>query len=149
MDFITPAFAQAGPASGGGGFLIQLLPFIMILGIMYFLIIRPQQKRLKDHRDMIASVKRGDTVVTSGGLVGKVTRVIGDGELQVEIAENVRVRVVRATISEVRTRGDVRDAEAKKALARADNDDDADDADETPADAAKTPGRERAANTDV
>lgn len=146
MEFITPAFAQAGPGAGGSNFLIQLLPFIMILGIMYFLIIRPQQKRLKDHRDMIGSIKRGDTVVTSGGLVGKVTRVIGDAELQVEIAENVRVRVIRGTISEVRTRGDVRDADAKKALARADNDDD--DAD-TPADGAKPASRERAANTDV
>jgi preprotein translocase subunit YajC len=148
MDFITPAFAQAAPGPGGGNFLIQLLPFIMILGIMYFLIIRPQQKRLKDHRDMIASIKRGDTVVTSGGIVGKVTRVIGDGELQVEIAENVKVRIVRGTVSEVRTRGDVRDAEAKKALARADNDDDADD-DETPGDGTKPGSRERAANTDV
>jgi preprotein translocase subunit YajC len=149
MDFITPAFAQAAPGPGGSNFLIQLLPFVMILGIMYFLIIRPQQKRLKDHRDLIASIKRGDTVVTSGGLVGKVTRVIGDAELQVEIAENVRVRVIRSTISEVRTRGDVRDAEAKKALARADNDDDADDDDETPVDAAKPTGRDRAAKTDV
>jgi preprotein translocase subunit YajC len=148
MDFITPAFAQAMPGAGGGNFLIQLLPFIMILGIMYFLIIRPQQKRLKDHRDLIASIKRGDTVVTSGGLIGKVTRVIGDAELQVEIAENVKVRVIRSTISEVRTRGDVRDAEAKKALARADNDDDDDDV-ETPADATKPANRDRAANTDV
>lgn len=146
MEFITPAFAQAGSGLGGSNFLIQLLPFVMILGIMYFLIIRPQQKRLKDHRDMISSIKRGDTVVTSGGLVGKVTRVIGDAELQVEIAENVKVRVIRSTVSEVRTRGDVRDAEAKKALARADNDDD-DGA--TPADDTKPASRERAANTDV
>jgi len=97
---------------------------------------------------MIGSIKRGDTVVTSGGIVGKVTRVIGDAELQVEIAENVRVRVVRHTVSEVRTRGDVRDAEAKKALARADNDDDL-DGDVPGEDAPKTTGRERAANTDV
>jgi preprotein translocase subunit YajC len=145
MDLITPAFAQATGAPGGGNFLIQLLPFIMILGIMYFLIIRPQQKRLKDHRDMIGSVKRGDTVVTSGGIVGKVTRVIGDSELQVEIAENVRVRLIRSTISEVRARGDVRDAEAKKALSRADNDDDAED-DAAPAATGKPAER---AGTDV
>jgi|EndMetStandDraft_3_1072993.scaffolds.fasta_scaffold366052_2 preprotein translocase subunit YajC len=149
MSFITPAFAQAAGGSGAASGLMQLLPFVAILGIMYFLIIRPQQKRLKDHREMIGSIKRGDTVVTSGGLVGKVTRVIGDGELQVEIAENVRVRVIRSTISEVRTRGDVRDAEAKKALARADNDDDADDADEKPGGGSGPAGRERAANTDV
>lgn len=128
--FITEAFAQAAPAPGGGSFLIQLLPFIMILAIMYFLIIRPQQKRLKDHRDMIASIKRGDTVVTAGGMVGKVTKLIGDAELQVELAEGVRVRVIRGTISEVRTRGDVRDVEAKRALTR-DNDDDEDGLDET------------------
>ena len=148
MPFISPAFAQAAPAAGGGNFLIQLLPFIMILGIMYFLIIRPQQKRLKDHRDLISSIKRGDTVVTSGGIIGKVVRIVGDAELQVEIAENVRVRVIRATVSEVRTRGDVRDAEAKKALARADNDDDLGD-DVPGEDAPKTTGRDRAANTDV
>jgi preprotein translocase subunit YajC len=145
MPFITPAFAQAASGAGGGGLLIQLLPFVMILGIMYFLIIRPQQKRLKDHKDMIASIKRGDTVVTSGGIVGKVVRVLGDAELQVEIAEGVRVRVVRSTVSEVRTRGDARDAEAKKALARADNDD---DVDSEPGDGAKPTGRERA-NTDL
>ena len=148
MSFITPAFAQAAPGAGGGGFLIQLLPFIMILGIMYFLIIRPQQKRLKDHKDMIGSIKRGDTIVTSGGIVGKVTRVIGEGELQVEIAEGVRVRLVRSTVSEVRTRGDTRDAEAKKALARADNDDDLES--DEPGDGSSKPGdRGRAANTDL
>jgi preprotein translocase subunit YajC len=145
MPFITPAFAQAATGAGGGGLLIQLLPFVMILGIMYFLIIRPQQKRLQDHKSMIASIKRGDTVVTSGGIVGKVTRVIGDGELQVEIADGVRVRVVRSTVSEVRTRGDARDVEAKKALSRADNDD---DVDTEPGDGPKPTGRERA-NTDL
>jgi preprotein translocase subunit YajC len=137
--FITEAYAQGAPAAGGGNFLIQLLPFVMILGIMYFLIIRPQQKRLKEHRDMIASIRRGDTVVTAGGLVGKVSKVIGEAELQVELAEGVRVRVVRSTIAEVRTRGDVRDVEARKAMARA-NDDEPDDTDEAdvPAPAAKT-----------
>lgn len=150
MLFITPAYAQAAPGAGGGSFLIQLMPFIMILGIMYFLIIRPQQKRLKEHRDMIGSIKRGDTVITSGGIVGKVTRLIGDAELQVEIAEGVRVRVIRGTVSEVRTRGDIRDSEARKALARADNDDDLDDDGDEPADPApKSSGRERAANTDI
>lgn len=144
--FITQAYAQGAPAAGGGNFLIQLLPFIMILGIMYFLIIRPQQKRLKEHRDMIASIRRGDTVVTAGGLVGKVSKVIGEAELQVELAEGVRVRVVRSTIAEVRTRGDVRDVEARKAMARA-NDDEPDDADEaeepapSPKTKSATPGR--------
>jgi preprotein translocase subunit YajC len=136
--FITEAYAQAGPGAGGGNFLIQLLPFAMILGIMYFLIIRPQQKRLKDHRDMIASIRRGDTVVTAGGLVGKVSKVIGDAELQVELTEGVRVRVVRSTISEVRTRGDVREVEARRARARADNDSDDLDEDDDDRPANKT-----------
>jgi preprotein translocase subunit YajC len=121
--FITEAYAQAAQSPGGGSFLVQLLPFVMILGIMYFLIIRPQQKKLKDHRDMISSIRRGDTVVTAGGIVGKVTKVIGDAELVVELAEGVRVRVVRSTISEVRTRGDVREVEARRARAARDDDD--------------------------
>jgi preprotein translocase subunit YajC len=149
--FIAEAYAQAAPAAGGGSFLIQLLPFVMILGIMYFLIIRPQQKRLKDHRDMIASIKRGDTVVTAGGMVGKVTKVVGDAELQVELAEGVRVRVVRSTISEVRTRGDVRDVEARRALSRADNDDDGGGEADSAASKSKTPGsiRPETADKDV
>ncbi len=103
MDFITPAFAQAAPSGGGGSFLISMLPFIMIFAIMYFLIIRPQQKRLKDHRDMVAALRRGDTVVTSGGIIGKVIRA-EDDEIQVEIAEGVKVKIVRGTISEVRSK---------------------------------------------
>lgn len=133
--FITEAYAQAGGAPGGGGLIIQLLPFVLILGIMYLLIIRPQQKRLKDHRDLIASIRRNDTVVTAGGMVGKVTKLIGDAELQVELAEGVRVRVIRNTISEVRTRGDVREAAARKAAARDDDDND-DDENDNEADAA-------------
>lgn len=130
--FITEAYAQAAPGAGGSSFMIQLLPFVMILLIMYFLIIRPQQKRMKDHRDMIASIKRNDTVVTAGGMIGKVARVVGDDELLVELAEGVRVRVVRGTISEVRTRGDVREVESRKARAR--NDDDADSDNDNSAD---------------
>ena len=100
---ITPAYAQG--AQGGGDFFVTLLPFILIFVIMYFLIIRPQQKRVKDHREMVAGVRRGDTVITSGGVIGKVTKVIDDNELQVEIAEGVRVKVVRGTLSEVRAKG--------------------------------------------
>jgi preprotein translocase subunit YajC len=142
--FITEAFAQGAPQPGGGSFLIQMLPFILILAIMYFLIIRPQQKRLKEHRDMIASIKRGDTVVTAGGMVGKVTKVIGDTELQVELAEGVRVRVVRGTIAEVRTRGDVRDVEAKRAMARDDDDEGMEGDAEEPAPKTKTSNPNRA-----
>ncbi|MCG8447868.1 MAG: preprotein translocase subunit YajC [Hyphomicrobiales bacterium] len=103
--FISPAYAQ-GAGGGGGDFLLQLLPFILIFVIIYFLIIRPQQRRVKEHQEMVSSVRRGDTVVTGGGLVGKVSKLIDDREVQVEIAEGVRVRVVRAMISDVRARGE-------------------------------------------
>ncbi len=101
---ITPAYAQG--AQGGGDFFVSLLPFILIFAIMYFLIIRPQQQRVKAHREMVANVRRGDTVVTQGGIIGRVTKVIGDSELQVEIADGVRVRIVRSTLSDVRTKGE-------------------------------------------
>ena len=74
--------------------LIQFLPFILIFVIMYFLIIRPQRQQAKRHQEMIANVRRGDTIVTTGGLIGKVAKVVDDSELQLELAENVRVRVV-------------------------------------------------------
>lgn len=98
---ITPAYAQG--AAGGGDFFIQIMPFLLIFVIMYFLIIRPQQRRLKEHREMVGSLRRGDTVVTGGGLVGKVTKV-DESEIQVELAQNVRVKVVRSTVSEVRSK---------------------------------------------
>ncbi len=91
-----------------------LVPTIMIIGIMYFLMIRPQQKRMKEHREMIAAIRRGDTVVTSGGIIGKVTKV-EDQELQVEIAEGVKIRVLRSTVSEVRGKGDATPAPKAKA----------------------------------
>ena len=106
--FVTPAFAQAAPAAapGGADFLIQLLPFLLIFVIMYFLILRPQQRRLKDHQNMVKNVRREDTIVTTGGLVGRVTKVADDAsEIEVEIAPNVRVKVVRTMISEVRVKG--------------------------------------------
>ncbi len=103
--FITPAYAQSG-AGGGGDLFGFLVPMILIVAIMYFLIIRPQQKRVKDHQEMVAAIRRGDTVVTSGGIIGKVTKVIDDKEVQVEIAENVRVRLMRNTVSEVRAKGE-------------------------------------------
>jgi len=108
--FITPALAQTTTAPGGSNILLQLMPFILIFAIMYFLIIRPQQKRLKAHREMVANVKRGDTVVTAGGLVGKVVSVVDDDEIRVDISDGVRVSVVRNTLSEVRPKGEVRGA---------------------------------------
>lgn len=105
--FITEALAQTeGTAPGaGGGLLEMLLPLALIMLIFYFLMIRPQQKRMKEHRAMIDAIKRGDSIVTSGGIIGKVTKV-ADEELQVEIAEGVRIRVVRGTVAEVRAKGE-------------------------------------------
>jgi preprotein translocase subunit YajC len=82
-----------------------LVPLIIMAAIFYFLLIRPQQQRMKQHKQMIEAVKRGDTVVTSGGLIGKVTKVKDDGELMVEIAEDVQVRVLKSTLSDVRAKG--------------------------------------------
>jgi len=98
-------YAQAAPGGAFDMLNSLIVPTMLIIGIMYFLMIRPQQKRLKEHREMVANVRRGDTIVTSGGIVGKVTKV-EDQELQVEIAEGVRIKVVRSTISEVRGKGE-------------------------------------------
>jgi preprotein translocase subunit YajC len=108
LVLITPAFAQATGASplGSTDMLIQFAPFIVIFVIMYFLILRPQQKRAKEQRTMITAAKRGDTIVTSGGLVGKITKATDDSEVEVEIAPNVRVRLVRSGIADVRIKGE-------------------------------------------
>jgi preprotein translocase subunit YajC len=103
---ITPAFAQGIGGGGSGDVILQLVPFLLIFVIMWFLIIRPQQRRAKEHQELIKNVRRGDTVVTSGGIVGKVTKATDDPELEVEIADGVRVKLVRTMISEVRTRGE-------------------------------------------
>jgi preprotein translocase subunit YajC len=106
-------YAQAAP--GAFDMLNSLIvPTMLIIGIMYFLMIRPQQKRLKEHRDMVASIRRGDTVVTSGGIIGKVAKV-DENELQVEIADGVKIKVVRSTVSEVRGKGEVAPAAKAKA----------------------------------
>lgn len=107
------AYAQAAP--GAFDMLNSLIvPTMLIIGIMYFLMIRPQQKRLKEHRAMIAAIRRGDTIVTSGGIIGKVTKV-EDQELQVEIADGVKVKVLRSTVSEVRGKGEAAPAAKAKA----------------------------------
>jgi len=102
---VTPAFAQASPV-GGDSILMQLLPFILIFVIMYFLILRPQQKRAREHQELVKNLRRGDTVITSGGLLGKVTKVVDDEQIEVEIAEGVRVRQVRSMVSGVRAKGE-------------------------------------------
>jgi len=102
---ITPAYAQAA-AGGDTGMLMSLLPFVLIFVIMYFLILRPQQKRVKQHQELVKNVRRGDTVVTSGGLIGKVTKVVDDEQIEVEFAEGVRIRQMRQMISDVRAKGE-------------------------------------------
>ncbi|MFC3713958.1 preprotein translocase subunit YajC [Sphingoaurantiacus capsulatus] len=98
--FISPAYAQTAAGPSGASAFMQFLPLIFIFVIFYFLMIRPQQRRMKEHRAMIEAVKKGDNVVTSGGLIGKVVRV-QDNEVEVEIAPTVKVRVVKSTLSSV------------------------------------------------
>lgn len=102
--FVTPAYAQTG--AGGTEMIMSILPFLLIFVIMYFLIIRPQRTQMKKREEMIRNIRRGDQVVTGGGLVGKVTKVIDDAELEVEIAEGVKIRAVRATIADVRSKSE-------------------------------------------
>lgn len=104
--FVTPAFAQSAAPAGGADIFMSILPFILIFVIMYFLIIRPQQKRAKETQDMLGAIRRGDTVVTAGGIIGKVTKVTDAAEVEVEIAPNVRVRVARSMIADVRAKGE-------------------------------------------
>lgn len=96
--FAVPAFAQAGDPMSA---ITSFVPLILIFAIMYFLLIRPQQKKVKEHKKMVEALRRGDQVVTQGGLIGKVVKVKDDGEVEVELAENVKVRVVQATIAQV------------------------------------------------
>src|SRR4051794_4424197 len=112
--FVTPALAQITGTPGAGDFVSMILPLVMIMVIFYFLLIRPQQKKAKEHQELVSKVQRGDTVVTGGGLVGRVSRVVDDKELLVEIAENVKVRVVRSAISDVRAKGEPIKDEAGK-----------------------------------
>lgn len=119
---ISPAYAQTG--GGGMGGLEPLLPLILIFVVFYFLLIRPQQKKAKQHREMLGNLRRGDRIVTNGGLVGQIVRVPNETELVVEIADNVKVRIMRGMIADLvaktegRPRGDDKD------------DDDGDDDDE-------------------
>ena len=103
---ISEAWAQAGGGAGGGDFLVQLFPLILIFVVFYFLLIRPQQAKVKAQREMLSGVKRGDRVVTGGGIIGLVTKVISDNEIQVELAEGVRVRIIKQTITDIVSRGE-------------------------------------------
>jgi preprotein translocase subunit YajC len=88
----------------------QFVPLILIFGIMYFLLIRPQQQKMKEHKKMVESLRRGDQIVTQGGLIGKVSKVKDDNEVEVELAEGVKVRVVRSTIAQVMSKTDPAEA---------------------------------------
>ena len=108
MLIISTVYAQLGLGGPGGAnnMLVQFTPFILIIVIMYFLILRPQQKRVKQHQEMVKALRRGDTVVTNGGLVGKVTKVTDDDQIEVEISDGVRVKQMRSMINEVRSKGE-------------------------------------------
>ena len=106
MNFITPAFAQ-GAVPGGDAFTSLIIPMVLMIAIFYFLIIRPQQSRAKQHSELVDKDRRGDTVVTSGGFVGRVTKVSeGSDELEVELSDNLRVRVLKGTLMDVRSKGE-------------------------------------------
>ncbi len=110
--FVTPAYAQGVGATPD--MFISILPFVLIFVIMYFLIIRPQRTQLKKRTEMLAAVRRGDTVVTGGGFIGKVTKVIDDNELEIDLG-GAKVTALRSTIAEVRVKGEpVANQNAKK-----------------------------------
>ena len=111
--FISPAYAQTPSLLGGEG-MSFLVPMVLVFVIMYFLILRPQQKRVKQHAEMVKNVRKGDSVVTSGGLVGKVTQVVDDDQIEIELAEGVRVRQMRQMVTDVRAKGEpVKDDDSK------------------------------------
>ena len=103
--FVTEAFAQSSGGFAGGG-ILGFAPFILIFVVMYFLIIRPQRQKVKRHEEMVAAARRGDIVVTAGGLIGKITKVLDDRELQIELAEGIKVKVVRSMLADVRVKGE-------------------------------------------
>ncbi|MGQ0609487.1 MAG: preprotein translocase subunit YajC [Paracoccaceae bacterium] len=101
--FATPAFAQSA-AGDGAALFANFMPLVLVFAIMYFLLIRPQQKKVKEHKALVEGLRRGDQIVTSGGIVGKVAKVNEDGMIEVEIAEGVKVKVIRSTVASVMSR---------------------------------------------
>ncbi|MBV7409486.1 preprotein translocase subunit YajC [Maritimibacter sp. DP1N21-5] len=99
--FVSPAFAQAAGAPAGGLLNSMLIPMLLVFGIMYFFLIRPQQKKLKDDAKMRDALRRGDQIITQGGIIGKVSKVKEGGEIEVEIADGVKVRMTRAAVLQV------------------------------------------------
>ncbi|WP_336279063.1 preprotein translocase subunit YajC [Bartonella sp. CB175] len=104
--FITNAYAQAAGGVSNGGSLVTFVPFILIFVIMYFFIIRPQRVQMKKRQEMLNAVRRGDTVITGGGIIGKVTKVYDEsGELEVEVGDGMHIRVIHSTLTDVRVKG--------------------------------------------
>lgn len=102
--FNSPAYAQSASPAGDTSFLIMML---IVMGIFYFLLVRPQQQRAREHRDMVSKVRRGDTVVTSGGMIGKVVRVPDNSdEVEVELSDTMKVRILKSTLIDVRSKGE-------------------------------------------
>jgi preprotein translocase subunit YajC len=122
---ITPAYAQSLFGGGGSSTLVQIAPLALIFVVFYFFLIRPQQQKARAPKNMLAGIRRGDRIVTGGGLIGTVSKVQGDEEVLVDLADGVRVRVVRSTIASVLTRGEAVPPKSGK-----DSDDKADEADE-------------------
>ncbi len=111
--FITEAFAQTAGASslGMNDTIVQLVPIVAMIAIVYFVLWRPQQRRAKEQRELVQAARRGDTVVTTGGLIGKISKAVDDNEVELEVAPNVKVRLARSGIAEVRAKGEpVKDA---------------------------------------
>jgi preprotein translocase subunit YajC len=108
--FVSQAFAQ-GAGGTGGDLFAMIVPLILIMAVFWFLLIRPQQKKAKEHQELVQSIRRGDVVTTAGGMIGKVARVVDDNEILLEVADNVRMRFQKQAIAEVRARGEPVSAE--------------------------------------
>ena len=105
--FIASAYAQGGGAAGGSDFFVQILPLLLIFVVFYFLLIRPQQKKVKLHREMINNLRRGDKIITSGGIIGSINKVNDNKELLVEISENVEIKIAPGMVSDLYVSSDI------------------------------------------
>ena len=115
--FVSQAFAQ-GAGGTGGDLFAMIVPLILIMAVFWFLLIRPQQKKAKEHQELVHSIRRGDVVTTAGGMIGKVARVVDDNEILLEVADNVRMRFQKQAIAELRARGEPVSAETDDARPR-------------------------------
>ncbi len=128
--FVSPAYAQGTGGFGGLGGMESLLPLVLIFVVFYFLLIRPQQKKAKAHREMLGTLRRGDRIVTGGGLIGQIIRVVSDNELIVEISKDIKVRVMRSMVSDVIAKTEPAGRKAENDDYDDDDEDDYDDEDD-------------------